>query len=147
MGIKIIHLLAAGQVTIARERDYLHVGTHHEEGHVETYLVIARPGRAVSDGVRADLVGIAGDGDALENALGRDGDGVNVIAEDVAIDHELQTLVVIFTRHVEGDVLRSAELVGILFVLLELFGGKAASIGTGGIYFIALLASQIHNGV
>ena len=135
--VQVVHLFLAREVAVAREGDDFHVGAHHEERHVEAHLVVARSGGAVGDGV----------GHSLEDALGGDGDGVDVVAQHVAENHVLQALLVVLLRHVERHVLRGAELVGVLFVGLELFGAEAARVGAGGIYFVALLLGEVHDRV
>lgn len=53
-------------------------------------------------GVGVDALGILDDGNSLESALGADGDGVGVVAEDVAVDHEADTFIVVFLLYIEG---------------------------------------------
>ena len=67
--VEVVNLLLTGKGLIASERDNLNAGSHHEEGHVETNLVVTSTGRAVSDGISANLLGIACDGQCLEDTL------------------------------------------------------------------------------
>ena len=69
VGVEIVHLLLAAEVAVAGEGDDLHLRTEHEEGHVETDLVVARSGGAMGDGVSPYLLGISCYGHALEYAL------------------------------------------------------------------------------
>ena len=69
VGVEIVHLLLAAEVAVAGEGDDLHLRTEHEEGHVETDLVVARSGGAVGDGVSPYLLGISCYGHTLEYAL------------------------------------------------------------------------------
>ena len=101
----------------------------------------------MGNGCGANLLGIASNGQSLEDAFRADRNGVAIIAKDITEDHVLQGLLVVFLRHVEGDVLLCTELVGILFVCLELFCTEAARIGTGSIYFVTFLLCQVHHGV
>ena len=64
----------------------------------------------------------------------------------VAEDHVLQALLVILVRHVESDIFRGPQLVGVLLVGLELFGAESARVGAGRMYFISFLLGQIHHG-
>ena len=124
-----------------------HVRAHHQEGHVEADLVVAGAGGAVGDGVRADLIGVAGDGHALEDTLGGHGDRVGAIAEHVTVDHVFEALGVVFLRDVEGHVLGGAQLVGVLLVGLQLLGAESAGVGAGGVHLVAFLFGQVHHRV
>ena len=64
-----IHLFLACQLLVTRQGDDFYAGSHHEERHVEANLVVAGACRAVGDGIGANLLGIAGDGNGLEDAL------------------------------------------------------------------------------
>ena len=143
--VQVVDFLLAAQGHVAGQGDDFHTRRHDEEGHVEANLVVAGACRAVGNGIGAYLVGVAGDGQCLEDTLRADGDGVGAVAQHVAIDHILQALVVVFVRHVEGDILHGAQLVGVLFVGFQLLGAESARVGTGGIYFIPFLLGQIHH--
>ena len=146
MGVEVIDLFLPGESLVAGEGDDLHVGAHHLEGHVETHLVVAGPGGAVGDGVGPDLFRVAGDGDGLEDALRRDGDGIGAAPEDVAVHHVFQALFVIFVLDVQVHEFPGAQFEGVLFVLLELRGGEAAGVGRDGVDFMALVR-EIHDGI
>ena len=66
VSVEIINLLFARELLVAGESDNLHVRCHDEESHVEAYLIVACPRRAVCYGIGPYLVGIACDGDSLE---------------------------------------------------------------------------------
>lgn len=72
MFVQVINFFLAAQCHVAGQCDDFYVGGQHEEGHIETYLVVACSGGAVCDGVRTDFVGIACDGQCLEDAFGAD---------------------------------------------------------------------------
>ena len=42
--VEVIHLFLTGQVAVAGQRNDFHARTHHEERHVEAYLVVACAG-------------------------------------------------------------------------------------------------------
>ena len=144
--VQIVHFFLAAQRMVARQGDNLHAGSHHEESHIETDLVVAGTRRAVCDGIGTNLLGIAGNGDSLEDALRTDGDGVTVVAQHIAENHILQRLLVVFLRHVERHIFLCTQLVGVFFVLLQLFSAETASIGAGCIHFITVVL-QFHHGV
>ena len=146
MAVEVVHFFLPAEGPVAGEGDDLHFGAHHLEGHVEPDLVVAGAGGAVGDGVGPDLLRVAGDGDGLEDALRRDGDGVGAAPEDVAVHHIFQALLIIFILDVQGGVGLGAQLVGVLFVLLELGGGEPAGVRAGGIDFMALVG-QVHHGI
>ena len=97
------------------------------------------------NGVSTDFLGIAGYGHGLENTLGTYADGIAVVAKHIAIDHIAQALVIVFLGHVQGYILNRTQLIGILFVLLQLFFAETTGVGTGGIYLITHLAGQVHH--
>ena len=70
VGIQIIHLFLTAEVAVSCKGNDFHIGAHHQKGHIEAYLVVAGAGGAVSNGAGANLAGIAGYGNTLENALG-----------------------------------------------------------------------------
>ena len=139
MLVQIVHLFLAGEFLVACQGDYLHAGCHHQEGHVEPYLVVAGSGATVGNGFGAYLVGIACNGYCLEDALAAHRDGIAVVAEHVAKNHVLQRFLVVLVGHVEGHIFHGTQFVGILLVFLQLLFAESAGIGTGGIHFIALL--------
>ena len=145
IGVQIVHLFLATKVAVAGQGDDFHTGSQHQEGHVETDLVIAGTGTAVRNGVRTDFLGIAGYGHGLENTLRTYADGIAVVAKHIAIDHIAQALVIVFLGHVQGYILNRTQLIGILFVLLQLFFAETTGVRTGGIYLITHLAGQVHH--
>ena len=108
VGVQVIHLLLTCQVTVACQCDNLHTRGHDEKGHVETNLVVASTGRAVGDGVGTNFLGIAGNGNGLENAFAGDADGIAVVAKHIAENHVFQRLLIIFLCHVKGYVFHGA---------------------------------------
>ena len=144
--VQVVHLFLTGELFVACQRNNLHARSHHQEGHVETYLVVAGACRAVGNRIGPNLFGITGDGDGLEDALRTDRDGVAVVAKHIAEDHIFQRLFVVLVGNVERYVFHGAQLVGVLLVLFQLFGTKTACVGTGCIYLIAILR-EFHYGV
>ena len=145
--VEIVHLLLSGEVAIARQSDDFHARAHHEERHVEADLVVAGTRRAVGYGRSPYFASVPGDGECLENALARHRNRVAIVAQNVAEDHILQRLLVVFLRHVQGDILLCAQLVGVLFVGLELLRAESSRVGTGSIDFVTFLLRQIHHRV
>ena len=137
--IQIVNFFLASQFLVASQRDDFHTRSHHEEGHIETDLVVACTSRTVCDGVSTNLLGITCDGDGLEDALAADGDRVAVVAQHIAEDHVFQRLLVILMSHVEGYILYCAQLIGVFFILLQLLFAESACIGAGCIYVPAVL--------
>ena len=90
MLVQIIDFFFAAEGMVTGEGDDLLARGEDEECHVETNLVVACACASVGDGVGSNLVGITGDGDSLEDALGRNGDGVAIVSKNVAKDHVLQ---------------------------------------------------------
>ena len=90
MLIEEVDLLLTRELLVACQGDNLHAGSHHEEGHVETDLVVAGTGRTVRNGIGTNLIGIAGDGDSLEDTLAGNGDGVTVVTQHVTENHVFQ---------------------------------------------------------
>ena len=145
MFFKVVDLVIAAESHVARQRDDLHARSQHEEGHVETHLVVACTRRTVGNGIGTYLVCITGNRECLEDTFGADGDRVGASAQHVAEYHILQALLVVLMRHVERHVLLCAQLVGVLFVLFQLLTAEPARVGTGGIYFIAFLLGKVHH--
>ena len=145
--VQVVHLLLTGKVTVAGQCDDLHTGSHNQEGHVETYLVVAGTGRAVGNGAGTYFTCIACNGHGLEDALAGHADGIAVVAQHIAEDHVLQRLLIVLLSNVESDILLGAQLVGVLLVGLQLLGAETTGVGTCGIHLIALLLSQVHHGV
>ena len=143
--VQIIHFLLTAQVAVARECDDLHPRRHHQEGHVETNLVVACPGRAMGYRVGPHLVGITCDGDGLENTLGRHRNRVTVVAQHITIYHVTQALFIILLRHVQRDVFLGTQLISIFLVGLQLLGAETARVGTSRIHFVPLFLGQIHH--
>ena len=146
MFVQVVHLFLARQLLVACQRDDLHTRSHHKEGHVETDLIVASTCRAVCDGIGADLVGITGDGDGLEDALAAHRNGVAVVAEHISEDHVFQRLLVILLCDIECHIFHGAQLVGVLFVGFQLFGAESAGIGACRIDLITVLC-EFHYGV
>ena len=71
MRVEVVDLLLTRQFLVAGEGDDVDARRQHLERHVETNLVVARTGRTVGNGVGTNLLGIAGNGDGLEDALRR----------------------------------------------------------------------------
>ena len=143
VGIEEVNLFLPAERLVARERDYLYPRGHHEEGHVEAYLVVAGPRRAVGNGVGAYLVGVACYGHGLEYALRAHRDGVAVVAQHVAEYHVLERFLVVLVRYVERYVLLGAQLVCVLFVFLELRGAEPARVGACGVNVVTVFC-QFH---
>ena len=40
VGVQVVHLFLTSQIAVARQGDNLHTGSHHQEGHIETDLVV-----------------------------------------------------------------------------------------------------------
>ena len=56
-------------------RNDFHARSHDEESHVEANLVVTRTGRTMCNGVCADFVGVACNGQRLEYTFGAYGIG------------------------------------------------------------------------
>ena len=147
VGVQIVHLLLAREFLVACQGDDFHARRHHEERHVEAYLVVAGTRAAVGDGIGADFLGIAGNGDGLEDAFRAHRDGVAVIAQYVAENHVFQRLLIIFLRHVERHVCLRSQLVGVFLVGFQLFGAEASRVGACGINLISQFFCKVHDGV
>ena len=104
MLVQVVHLFLTGELLVTGQCDDLHTGSHHEEGHIETDLVVTGTCGAMGDGIGTDLLGIAGDGDGLEDTLTGYRDRVAVVAQYVTEDHILQRFLVILVSHIEGDI-------------------------------------------
>ena len=133
MLVQEIHLFLTRQFLVAGQGDDLHTRSHHEESHVETDLVVTSACASVGDGISANLLGITGDGNGLEDTLTADGDRITIVTQHIAKDHVFQRLGVILLRHVEGHILNGSQFIGVLFVGLQLLGAESAGIGAGGI--------------
>ena len=147
MCVEIVHFFFTAEVAVACQRDDFHIGTHYQESHIEAHLVIARTSRSMGNSVSTNFFGIASNGHTLEDTFRRYGDRVDVVAQYVAKHHILEALLIVFVCNVECDVLCSAQLVGILFVRLELFFAEAARVGASSINFVSFFFGQIHNRV
>ena len=141
---QIFDFFFAAERLVAREGDDFHTRRHNQEGHVETHLVVARAGRTVSNGIGANLVGVARNGKRLEDALRTHRNRICALAQYVAVNHIFQALFVIFARYVERYILLGAQQVGVFFVFLELLGAETAGIGTCGIDLITEFSGEIH---
>ena len=90
MLVQVVHFLLPRELLVARQRDDFHAWRHDEKRHIKAYLVVAGSRRAMGNGIGTYLVGIAGNGQGLEDALARHGDGIAVVAHDVAENHVSQ---------------------------------------------------------
>ena len=99
----------------------------------------------MSDGVSTDFLSITRNGERLENAFGRNRNGIAVVAKHIAINHIAKALVVILLCNVECHIFLRTKLVRIFFIRLELFSTKTACVSTRSIYFITHFLCQIHH--
>ena len=99
----------------------------------------------MSNSVSANLVGITGNGQCLEYALRTHRDGIAVVAQHIAEHHVFERLFVVLLRHIERNILGGTQLIGILFVGLQLLSAETTRVGTRGIYLVAFLFCQIHH--
>ena len=88
------------------------------------------------DSVGTNLLGVARNGDSLEDALAGHADGVAVVTQHVAEDHVLQRLLVVLLCYIKGHIFYGAQLIGVLFIPFELLCRETTCIGTGCINFI-----------
>ena len=137
--IEVVYLLLTRESLVACKGDNLHTRCHNKEGHIETNLVVAGTCRTMCYGIGTNLLGVACNGNGLEDTLRRYGDRIAVITHHVAVNHILQRLLVILLCNVQCYVLFGAKLIGVLLVGLQLFGRKAAGIGTCSMHLIAIL--------
>ena len=143
--VQIINLFLTAQCHVACQRDDFHARSHDEESHVKTNLVVTRTRRTVGDGIRADFVGITCNGQCLEDTFGTYRNRIGTVTQNIAEYHVFQAFLIVFLRHVEGDVFFGAQLVGIFFVCLQLFSTETARIGTSCIYFVPFFFGKIHH--
>src|SRR5690606_21733160 len=54
--------------------------------HIKPYLVVARSGASVSDGVGAKRFGISGDGEGLRHSFRADAQGIGSVLQHIAVD-------------------------------------------------------------
>ncbi len=101
----------------------------------------------MSNSLSPNLLGIARNSHTLENALGRNRNGVGAVAKHIAVDHISKTLGIILLCHVQSHILYRAQLVGVLFIGFQLFGAETAGIGASGIDLVTLLTCKVHNSV
>ena len=146
MFVQEVHLFLARQLLVARQGDDFYPRSHDEERHVEPDLVVAGTRRPVGNGVSADLFRIASDGDGLENAFRRNGNGVAVVAQYVTENHVFQRFRVVLLRDIECHVFHCAQFVGVFFVLLQLFSAESTGVSTCCVHFISVLC-KLHDGV
>ena len=144
MLIEVINLLLTAQCLVTSHGYYLLTRRKDLECHIETNLVVTGSGTSVSNGIGSNLIGIAGNGDSLEDTLRRNGDWIAVITEDIAKDHELQRLLIVLLSNIKGDILLSAELICILLILLQLLWAEATGVCRCCINFPAILAELHH---
>ena len=136
MLLKIVNLIFAGQCHVACWGDNLNFGGEYLECQVETHLVVAGAGRAVSHCVGPYFLGVFNNGDCLEYTFRRHTDGVGAVAEHITGYHVFDAFVVVVTGHVEGSMRGCPEFDGFLFDGGKLFCRKASGIGYGCVYFI-----------
>lgn len=140
---QVVDFIFAREGHVARRGDDFDFGSQHLERQVETHLVVACAGRAVGNGVGADLLGVSDDGDGLEDALRADRDGVGAVAQDVAVDHVADALFVVLLLDVERGVLHGAQRQGALFDACQFVGRETARVGDGRIDVVTLLFGEI----
>ena len=145
VGIEVVHLLLTREVAVTGQGNDFHTGCHHQEGHVETYLVIAGTRRTMCYGIGSNLLGIACYGQRLEDALRAHRNGVTVVSQHIAKHHVFQGLLVVLLCHVQRHIFHCAQLVGILLILLQLFLAEATGICTGCINLVSHLFGEIHH--
>ena len=90
MVVEVVNLFLTSKLLVAGESDNLDARSHHEECHIETYLVVARTSTSVSNSVGANLFSIASYGNSLEYTLRRYGDRVAVVAQYITENHIFQ---------------------------------------------------------
>ena len=88
--VQVVNLLLTRKCLVTGQCDDLYTRSHHQEGHVETNLVVAGTCTSVSDGVSTNLLGVTSDGDSLEDTLRRYRDRVAVVAEHITENHVFQ---------------------------------------------------------
>ena len=98
----------------------------------------------MGDGIGTDFLGVAGDGNGLEDTLAGYGDGVTVITKHITEDHVFQRFLVILVGDIEGDISLSAQLIGVLLVFLQLLVAETTRIGACGINIPSILG-EFHN--
>ena len=67
--VQVVNLFLTAQCHVACQRNDFHARSHDEESHVEATLVVTRTRRTMSDGIGADFVGIACNGDVYKRQL------------------------------------------------------------------------------
>ena len=85
--VQVVNLFLTAQCHVACQRNDFHARSHDEESHVEANLVVTRTRRTMSDGIGADFVGIACNGQCLEDTFGTYGDGVGTVTQYVSEYH------------------------------------------------------------
>ena len=143
--VQIVYLFLTAQCHVACQGDDFHARSHYKESHVEAYLVVARAGRPMRNGICAYFVGIACNGQCLEDTFGTYGYGISAVTQHIAEYHVFQALFVIFLRYVQSDIFYGTQLVGVFFVGFQLLGAETTGVGASRIYFVSFLFSQIHN--
>ena len=98
----------------------------------------------MGDGIGADLFGIAGDGNSLEDTLAGYRNGVAVVTQHITEDHILQRFLVILVGDIEGYIGLRTQLKGVLLVFLQLLVAETACVGAGCIDIPAVLG-EFHN--
>ena len=97
----------------------------------------------MGDGIGTDLLGIACNGDGLEDTLRRNRNRIAVVAHYVAVNHILQRLLVVLLRNVERYILLGTETISIALIGYQLLCRETACIGARCVYLIAFLG-QFH---
>ena len=67
--VQVVHLFLTTQVLVACQGDDFHTGSHHEECHIETNLVVTGTRTSVCNSAGTNLIGIASNGDSLEDTF------------------------------------------------------------------------------
>ena len=67
--VQVVHLFLTTQVLVACQSDDFHTGSHHEECHIETNLVVTGTRTSVCNSAGTNLIGIASNGDSLEDTF------------------------------------------------------------------------------
>ena len=98
--VQVVNLFLTAQCHVACQRNDFHARSHDEESHVEANLVVTRTRRTMSDGIGADFVGIACNGQCLEDTFGTYGYRISAVTQYIAEYHVFQTLFVILLCYV-----------------------------------------------
>ena len=94
---------------IAHGRDDFEFGCQSSQGHLETYLIVARRRAAMRDAAGAKLARHQRDGLRLHDALGADAERVQLPASHVAHDQKAQHLLEVIGARIDLVVLARAK--------------------------------------